>query len=437
MKVNWFSPLPPARTGIADYTALVLPVLAKQCHVVLWTNQESWNIEIEKYAEVKSFKPERIDWREVNRADVTILHIGNNQPYHGAIFEVSRQVPATMVLHDVSLHIFVEHMFRLQWNDLDEYYRQMYYYYGEKGLRDAATFTTVPHGVDFEYMSYQYPLTEFVIGRSLGTVVHTRTAFDALNKTGKIPCIYAPLPYPMMPSRVATEDQKWRVSSPQRFNLILFGFIGYNRRLDAVLDALAGFPERESFHLDIVGELHDEKAIRHKLERLDLNTCVSLHGYVSEAELNRFLSNAHIAFNLRYPTMGEASLSQLQIWSYALPSLVTPIGWYADIPEEIACFVRVDHEVEDVLHHLAAFLKNPASFRAMGERGRDLLREQHNMETYVDSLLEFSQMVQTDPAAIAPPLIEKVGKELSEWTDARLGYQDIRRIAAAVKELAG
>jgi len=30
MKLNWFSPLPPARTGIADYTFGILPELSRR-----------------------------------------------------------------------------------------------------------------------------------------------------------------------------------------------------------------------------------------------------------------------------------------------------------------------------------------------------------------------------------------------------------------------
>ena len=48
MKLNWFSPLPPAKTGIADYTLGLLPALSKQAEVVLWTDQSSWDRALER-----------------------------------------------------------------------------------------------------------------------------------------------------------------------------------------------------------------------------------------------------------------------------------------------------------------------------------------------------------------------------------------------------
>ena len=40
--------------------------------------------------------------------------------------------------------------------------------------------------------------------------------------------------------------------------------------------------------------------------------------------------NLELLINLRYPTMGEASLSQLRIWRHALPSMVTQVGWHEE-----------------------------------------------------------------------------------------------------------
>ena len=60
-----------------------------------------------------------------------------------------------------------------------------------------------------------------------------------------------------------------------------------------------------------------------RVELLGLRERVTFHGYVSEAELEAALDDADLAVNLRYPTMGEASGSQLRIWDHALPSLVT------------------------------------------------------------------------------------------------------------------
>ena len=40
--IHWFSPLPPARTDIAEYTRRILPALNREAQVILWTDQGVW-----------------------------------------------------------------------------------------------------------------------------------------------------------------------------------------------------------------------------------------------------------------------------------------------------------------------------------------------------------------------------------------------------------
>ena len=85
--------------------------------------------------------------------------------------------------------------------------------------------------------------------------------------------------------------------------------------------------------------------MRQRIATLELKDTVKVHGYAPAADLDGALSTAGLAINLRYPTMGEASASQLRIWEHALPSLVTRVGWYASLPEDAVAHVRPENEV--------------------------------------------------------------------------------------------
>ena len=104
MRINWFSPLPPARTGIAQYTAGILPALCAQAEVVLWTNQSEWQPGLNNQAEIRRFDPGSLPWSLLDRADATFFHIGNSATFHRAIWQVGREYPGIAVLHDVLLH---------------------------------------------------------------------------------------------------------------------------------------------------------------------------------------------------------------------------------------------------------------------------------------------------------------------------------------------
>jgi len=175
----------------------------------------------------------------------------------------------------------------------------------------------------------------------------------------------------------------------------MFGYIGRNRRLEAVLEAFHGLPERERFHLDVFGEILDnEDQIRRQIRDLGLKKLVTLHGFAPEEKLDEALLQADLAINLRNPTMGEASGSQLRIWAHALPSLVTNVGWYATLPEEAVVHVRADeNEIGDIESALRAFVDDRSRCAAMGQLGRKILEERHSTEKYAGGLGEFVEEV--------------------------------------------
>jgi glycosyltransferase involved in cell wall biosynthesis len=156
---------------------------------------------------------------------------------------------------------------------------------------------------------------------------------------------------------------------------------------------------------------------------------VTLHGFVPDNVLERALSEAHLAINLRYPTMGEGSISQLRIWEHALPSLVSDVGWYATLPPETVAFVRPGHEVADLRRHLQEFLRDPTAFRRRGEQGRRYLVEHHSPEQYAATLLALcAEGLVHRRRSLGYYLAERAGRELSLWC------ADGREVARPVAE---
>ncbi len=368
MKINWFSPLPPAKTDIAHYTTRVLPALSALADVTLWTDQREWDPALKAQAEVRTFKLARMPWAELNRADANFFQIGNNPLFHGPIWQISRLHAGVVVLHDLRLHHFFDGLFRVKWRDLNSYLAAMENYYGEVGRRDAIEcFHNDARNI--AYMAERYPLTQLAVENALGVVVHTQETYDALASDSLCPIVLAPLPFARRPIPPLSNETAKRPGPPYR--LIVFGYLGKNRRLQSLLKALADLPERAQFFLDIYGDILDEEdQVRGQIRALGLKQQTTLHGFTTERKLDEALARAHLAINMRHPTMGEASGSQLRIWSHGLPALVSQVGWYASLPAETVAFVRTDeNEVPDIQSHLRALLSDPAAFAAMGERG--------------------------------------------------------------------
>jgi glycosyltransferase involved in cell wall biosynthesis len=430
MKLNWFSPLPPAATDIAHYTSRVLPALCQLAEVTLWTTSRQWSKSLESFATVRRYGLDRLPWTELNRSDMTFYHIGNNPRFHWPIWHVSRVNPGVIVLHDQRLHHFFDGVYRLQYQNLDMYLETMERQYGPSALSDAREcFTT--NGRNIDYMARCYPLTEFAVENSLGALVHTREAFEALKPRPDWPVMYAPLPFP-------SHEQSSKPKAGPPYRIVLFGYLGRNRRLDSIFTALARMAEKDQFRLDIFGSiLDDEQSIQTKIRVLKLTNLVTLHGFVPEERLEEALASAHLAINLRFPTVGEASGSQLRIWSHALPSLVSNVGWYASLPSDGVAHVRTDeNEVGDIQDHLRAFLQNPAAFARMGLKGLEELKRRHSPEAYATSAIEIaSRAGEQRSQRAAQALARRAGAPLAGWLDKTDFDEPLQRVVGEALSL--
>jgi glycosyltransferase involved in cell wall biosynthesis len=203
------------------------------------------------------------------------------------------------------------------------------------------------------------------------------------------------------------------------------------------LEALSQLPQRDRFQLDIYGEIDDAKTLRQRINALDLKDAVKVHGYAPAEDLDHALSTASLAINLRYPTMGEASASQLRIWEHGLPSLVTKVGWYESLSEETVAHVRPEHEVADIRSHLESFLDDPERFARMGKQGRRVVETEHHPATYSETIVSLTANArQFKLRHAAFDLAQRSGAIMGSWTSLMKADGNApRRVAETIHRL--
>jgi hypothetical protein len=192
VKINWFSPLPPAMTDVANYAVRVLAVLQEHAEVTLWTDQTEWEPDMEKTIPVRYYEPGQVAWDDLNRSDLSIFNIGNDPLCHGAILQVARRHPGIVILHDLSLqHLFLG-IYRERLKDRNGYLEKMAFYYGQQG-RECAKMVWEGRLTPDE-VGEQFPLTPLALEQAMGVIVHTRDAFQNLKSENRWAVCYAPLP---------------------------------------------------------------------------------------------------------------------------------------------------------------------------------------------------------------------------------------------------
>ena len=433
--IDVFSPLPPLRTDIANHTAAMLPALARLARVRVWTAQDG-PIELDvPDVEVHRFDPDKVSSAELNQADLTFFNIGNNASFHRGIHRVARRMPGIVILHDTRLQHFFAAYGEEEGPEREYYLDALEHAHGP-AARALAQARIDGHG-SFEALVDQAPMTLAILRETLGAILHNRVEHAALQRQTTVPIYYLPLSFAFgpLPGRTPARDPE----APSR--LVMFGFIGENRRLLAILDALAGMPDRDQYRLDIFGMVEQEDKVDAKIASAGLEGLVRRHGFVSEDVLSQALAEAHLALNLRWPSMGEASGSQLRIWAARLPALVTKVGWYAQLPRDAVFMIDPENERAEIVQHLRALRTSPYLYAEAGKQGRRILEQHHSPERYAEALVAITSqhrgqharrlgsclaercaelLLELGSPDLARPLGEEVSRRIIELTGERL-----------------
>src|SRR5436309_11330785 len=163
MRVAYFSPLPPQRSGIADYSAELLPCLAEHLEVEPFVDE---GVRVDPALAARF--PVRGDrafpalWA-AGRYAAVLYHVGNNPDYHARTWRTLVRYPGITVLHEPMLHHLVRGM-TLGHGDLAGFVEEMRYAYGRTG--EALARRSLGTGIPLD--PWRYPLFERVVDASLG-----------------------------------------------------------------------------------------------------------------------------------------------------------------------------------------------------------------------------------------------------------------------------
>jgi glycosyltransferase involved in cell wall biosynthesis len=370
MRVAYYSPQPPERSGIADYSALLLPALGERI-----------DIEIVRRG-ARRFR---------RRSDISLYHVGNDPEAHGWIVEALRRRPGLVVLHDFVLHHLVAGM-TLGRGDGGGYLDAMQREAGPVGRMLA-------HGVIDELLpplwenrAVDYPLTGEVLGSATGLIVHSEYVERLARDAGyRRPIWHIPHPAWVPPTEITPAELP-----TGRIVIGCYGHLNPAKRLPQLLEAFADVRRRlpEALLL-LVGSLSPGLDLDPVYDRLGLTNGEDLIHveYVDEARLWAFLAACDICVNLRYPTMGETSGIVIRALSLGRPLVVSDVGWFSELPTEAALKVPVDgQEVQTIGEMLELLGRDPDLRAKMGEAGRASARRDHDVgrvaDLYVTALEE-------------------------------------------------
>ena len=410
MKVAYFSPLPPERTGIADYSALLLPALRRVADV-----------------EVVS----RGAKRSPRGTDVALYHVGNNPEAHGWIVAALRRRRGVVVLHDFVLHHLVAGL-TLGRGDADGYLDAM--------QRESGTLgRLVAHGVIdgllppvVESRPHEFPLVDIVLDHADGVIVHSRYVKERIRERAFRNPVWH-IPHPAWPEPEGLRP----LYLPGEASVVIgcFGNLNPAKRGPQLLQA---FAELRTRHPDALLVLAGGISSRYDLELhaeehgLKVGDSVVHLGYVDDGKIWPLLAACDILVSLRWPTMGETSGSVIRALGAGRPLVVSDVGWFSELPDSVAAKVPVGaREVETLVAYLDALASDEELRRQMGEAAARYSYREHDLDRAARLYLAALEEVAGGPALRD----ELAGELASAAGQVGIGLAGASELAARAREL--
>lgn len=401
MRVAFFSPLPPSRSGIADYSQALAAELGRLADLELFPDAR------------RVFDPARFD--------VALYHAGNN-PHHGFVYETALRYPGVVVMHESNLHHLIADL-TIKRGDWDAYLREAEYNGGAPALEYARRARALEVGPDYEGL----PMTRRLLESSRALIVHSRYMEGEMRAAG----FHGPIGRIPHGAWIPETDRfayRDRLGLDETSPLVgVFGFLKPYKRIAESLRAFRRLARIEPrARMILAGEPHPELPVRSLISTLGLAANVRVLDFTPIEDFVGYMAACDIVLNLRYPTVGESSGSLLRALGLGKAVIVSDIGSFREFPGEICLKAPVGAGEEDVIfEYLNLLVSRPDIAQALGARAKSWVARECNWQTVACRYASFLKAVvegrewQDQCNAAAQPSAEPVPPEyVAGWVSS-------------------
>lgn len=420
------TPLPPERTGIANYSAELLPALAQHYDIDVVVAQPS----MAQITPSKHYRVRSMAWFQAHapKAARVVYQFGNS-PFHAHMFQALAQVPGVVVLHDFFLSGVIHHMD--EYAGLQGYWlRELHYAHGYQAAHERIL------SQNYEVQTRQYPCNRSVLENSLGLIVHSENPRHLIQQwygphfqknIDTIALLRAPAPRADRADQLAARQQLGLGADD--FIVCSFGFLDESklnhRLLQAWLDSELFQDSR--CRLIFVGENHGGHYGTTLLKTMRTSGAgerLQITGFTSAESYRLYLFAADTAVQLRAHSRGETSAAVLDCMNHALPLVVNANGSMAELDPSAVWLLPDDFADHDLIDALQTLWRDPARRAELGARARSVIENQHApahcAQRYAQAIERSQQLVQGTPQRLVQAITAQPSFAAQAQTDAQL-----------------
>jgi glycosyltransferase involved in cell wall biosynthesis len=422
-RLAYVSPLPPERTGIADYSAELLPELSRlyEIDVIVLDNAET-DPSITSYCAIRT-----VAWfiHNAERYDRVLYHFGNSVS-HQHMFDLLKAVPGVVVLHDFFLGDVVAHM-EFSGVNPGRWERELYHSHGYKAVQSRFETT------DIAEVTAKYPCNLSVLQEALGVIVHSRYSMHLAEQwyCGEIATEWVDIPHLRIPNTEVDKKNARAILGVADDALVVcaFGLLGPSKLNHRLLDAWlsSALAEQDNCYLFFVGQNHQGGyglQLERRIAKAKAAGHVRITGWVDTETFRTYLAAADIGVQLRALSRGETSGTVLDCMNYGLATIANANGSMAELDPEAVYLLPDNFEDAALVTALETLWKAPEHRRSLAERARLVIFQHHApaecARRYAKAIEIFHQHAATSTTALILALAAQEAFAPSEIELSRL-----------------
>ena len=397
--------MPPVRSGIAAYSAELVPRLARAHAIDCFSAANAvdflWQARRDPY-------------------DLVVYQLGN-APCHDFMWGYLACHPGLVVLHDARLHQ-ARARDLLQQERFDDYRREFWYDHPD-APRDFVEYAVAGLGGPIYYC---WPMLGVVARTARLVAVHNpRVAADLRAGFPEVAVeairLGMALPASAPPGGDAAARGRVRAMlgvPPEAVLFAAFGKITAEKRIGAILrafDAVAA--EGADVHLLLAGDASEFPALGRERSASAHAARIHLSGYVPDEAIGTYLAASDACLCLRWPTALETSASWVQCLAATRPTVISDLAHLVDIPtldprsrrgshapaEPVAIAVDLLDEDTCLLLAMRALAREPVLRESLARSGYAYWSANHTLDVMAG---DYEKLIARAAARPAPAVVD-------------------------------
>jgi glycosyltransferase involved in cell wall biosynthesis len=380
-RVAWVSPVPPSSSGIADYSAELLPHLAERFEIELVIDPLERQVTGTISADHTVLRADEIDGRHDARPyDAFVFHLGNSH-FHVYMLDLLRRFRGLVVLHDLHLAGLIGAATRAgMWP------------HGRAGELEADGQVDLSGSTRADLMLEEAvlegcPFNRELLGLAEAVIVHSEWARQRVSRLVQVPTqIVQPA---MAPQPRSQEQERSRLGwPPDAFVIATLGEVRPSKRVASIIQAVAALRRSSGRQIQfvIVGDVESElqNALISLAKSLGIPSSLSFAGRVSLEDFKSYAQAADACVQLRHPTRGETSAALLRALAAGAACVVSADGPMGELPDTVVLKVRSRHESTDLVAALARLMGDSGLRGQLGHAALSHVQTHHSFRQAAD-----------------------------------------------------